>query len=373
MRYSNLNQGIFMKYNKVIKCFALIWSFVNLFLITTSICGCSDIHYLSQATAGHLRMMSARVPIENVLKANDLDPESRSKLKMVLEVRSYASEKLGLPKNKSYTFYSETNRRYLGWNVYVAPQFFIEAMKWCFPVAGCVAYRGYFSKKEAIEFARKMKERNFDVFVTPFEGYSTLGWYDDPVLSTQLQLNQIDLAGLVIHELAHQKFYVPGDSRFNEAFAVTVQRAGTLQWLKFRNRDDLISEDQQMWVEEDGKIVTILKVRQEVIDLYRSGLDSRAMEEKKTLIFANLKSKLNFNDAESPKSNAETNELNNAYIASIDTYYLLLPAFQSILDGVGGNLPQFYKKVEYIGKLPFEKRQYQIELLQRKYKEASST
>jgi predicted aminopeptidase len=359
-----------MKYNKVTNCFTVIWPFVTLFVIAISICGCSDIHYLSQATAGHFRIMSARVPIESVITANDLDPESINKLKMVLEVRSYAAEKLGLPKNKSYTFYSETDSQYLGWNVYVAPQFSIEPMQWCFPVAGCVAYRGYFSKKEAIEFARKMKERNFDVFVTPFEGYSTLGWYDDPVLSTQLQLNQIDLAGLVIHELAHQKFYVPGDSRFNEAFAVTVERAGTLRWLKFKNRDDLISKAQQMWAEEDRKIAIILKVRQELTDLYRSGLDSRAMEEKKTLIFANLKSELNYNDAVSPQSNGETSKLNNAYIASIDTYYLLLPAFQSILDSVAGNLPQFYKQVEDIGKLPFEKRQYEIELLQRKYKEA---
>ncbi len=348
-----------------------MWPFVILFVITTLICGCSDIHYLSQTAAGHLRIMSARVPIEDVLTANDLDPESINKLKMVLEVRSYASEKLGLPKNKSYTFYSETGNQYLGWNVYAAPQFSIEPMKWCFPIAGCVAYRGYFSKKEAIEFAQKMKQQNFDVFVTPFAGYSTLGWYNDPVLSTQLQLNEINLAGLVIHELAHQKFYVPGDSKFNESFAVTVERFGTLQWLKSKNRDDLISKAQQMWAEQDRKIAIILKVRQELTDLYRSGLDSRAMEEKKTLIFANLKSELNFNDAESPKSNGETRELNNAYIASIDTYYLLLPAFQSILDGVGGNLPKFYKKVENIGKLPFEKRQYEIKLLERNYKEAS--
>lgn len=354
-----------MKYNKVINCFTIIWAIAVFFIITTTICGCSDIHYLSQATAGHLRIMSARVPIENVLKANDLDPESRDKLKMVLEARSYASERLGLPKNKSYTLYSETDRRYLGWNVYVAPKFSIEPMKWCFPVAGCVAYRGYFSKKEAIEFARKMKERNFDVFVTPFDGYSTLGWYDDPVLSTQLRLNQIDLAGLVFHELAHQKFYVPGDSRFNEAFAVTVERAGTLQWLKFKNRDDLISKAQQMWAEEDRYNAIVLKVRQRLADLYHSGLDSRAMEEKKALIFANLKSELNCNDTESPQSNGETSELNNAYIASIDTYYLLLPAFQNILDSVAGNLPEFYKKVEDIGKLPFEKRQHEIELWQR--------
>jgi predicted aminopeptidase len=169
----------------------------------------------------------------------------------------------------------------------------------------------------------------------------------------------------VIHELAHQKIYVPGDSSFNEAFAVTVERAGTLRWLKSNNRDDLISEAQKMWSEEDRLIAIILKSRNQLIDLYHSGLNSKAMAEKKALIFEDLKSELYGIRAGSSKSNDETNELNNAYMASIDTYYLLLPVFQGILDSVGGNFPQFYKKVIDLGKLPFEKRQSEIELLQR--------
>jgi len=370
MHYSGFNQWIFMKVNNVISSFTLVWHFATLFLLTASFCGCSHISYMSQAIAGHLSIMNARVPIENTLKSNDLANETRDKLKMILEVRSYASEELGLPNNKSYTLFSETNREYLGWNVYVAPQFSIEPVKWCFPVAGCVSYRGYFSKNKALQFARKMKEQNFDVFISPFDGYSTLGWYDDPVLSTQLRLNPICLIGLVIHELAHQKFYVSGDSRFNEAFAVTVERAGTLRWLKSKNRDDLTSEAQKMWAEEDRRIARILESRTQLIDLYHSGLNSKAMAEKKALIFADLKSELYSNGAESPKSNDETYELNNAYLVSIDTYYLLLPVFQSILDSVGGNFQQFYEKIEGLGKLPFQKRQYEIELLQKNIKKS---
>jgi predicted aminopeptidase len=363
-----MSNKTFLKPGKVIRRFVLIRPFVSFFIIATSICGCSDIFYFSQAIDGHFRIMDARVPIESKLKINDLDDESRNKLKMILEVRAFASEELGLPKNKSYTVYSEINGQYLGWNVYVAPEFSTEPIKWCFPVAGCVVYRGYFSKKEALNFARKMKEQNFDVFVEPFDGYSTLGWYDDPVLSTQLRLNPIRLVALVIHELAHQKLYVSGDSRFNEAFAITVERAGTLRWLKSKKRDDLISEAQKMWDEEDRMTARILKSRTQLMELYHSGLDSKTMTEKKKLIFADLRSDLYGSETYSPKSNHEPLELNNAYLVTIDTYYLLVPAFQSILDSVGDDFPQFYEKMKSLGKLPFEERQYEIELLQKNIK-----
>lgn len=330
-------------------------------LLLAIISGCSNVSYLSQATVGHLRIMHSRVPIERVLNTDHLTIEKKNKLKLVLEVRAYAGEELGLPKNKSYTLYSETRGKYLGWNVYAAPKFSVEPITWCFPIAGCVVYRGYFSKKKALAFARKMEEKDRDIFIVPFTGYSTLGWYDDPVLSSQLRLDTIHLAGLVIHELAHQKFYVPGDSRFNEAFAVTVERAGVLRWLRSTGRDALITEASGIWDKEDVMATESLKARAQLIDLYMSESNVESLEQKKISIFRDLEASLHRAGIGLPRMNGEESELNNAYLVPIDTYYSLVPEFQGMLDSLGGSLPRFFEMVETLGKLPLDKRQREIE------------
>ena len=341
-------------------------------LLSLAIGGCSSVSYLSQAIAGHLRIMRSRVPIENVLRTNHLSVESKNKLKLVLEVRAYAGEQLELPRNKSYTVYSQINDEYLGWNVYAAPRFSVEPIKWCFPIAGCVVYRGFFSKKEALEFAGKMEQKGIDVFIGPFNAYSTLGWCDDPVLSSQLGLNPIRLAGLIIHELAHQKFYVSGDSRFNEAFAVTVERAGVLRWLKSTGREALTIQALEMWDKEDLMVSDILRARTQLRNLYLSELNPEALVQKKTSILQDLKADLcrvSCAGVNLTKMNGEEFELNNAYLVPIDTYYSLVPVFQSMLRGLGGSLPQFFKKVEELGELPFEKRQREIESLKESMKD----
>ncbi len=343
-----------------------------LVLVSLSIWGCGCVSYYSQAIVGHARIMCSRTPIEKILKTNNLDMESQNKLKLVLEVRAYAGEKLGLPKNKSYTVYSEIKGEYVGWNVYCAPKFSVQPKRWHFPIAGSVVYRGYFSKKKALQFAGKMEEKDFDVFIGPINAYSTLGWYDDPVLSSHLRLNPIRLAGLIIHELAHQKLYVSGDSRFNEGFAVTVERAGVLRWLKATGRDDDIIQASRMWNEEDIKVARILKARTELVDIYRSELNLKSLAKKKKSVFEDLKKDLrgvNWAEIDLPRTEGEGFERNNAYLVPIDTYYSLVPVFQSLLDSLGGSLPEFFEKVEELGELPFEERQREIESLQRRIKD----
>lgn len=197
--------------------------------------------YLTQAVAGHLRIMHGRHPIVKVLKQVNLDRQTKEKLQMVLDVRDFAIRELKLPDNKSYTLYSEIKGDYLGWNVYCTHKFSVEPKTWCYPVAGCVVYHGYFKKEKAVEFAEKMKKQGLDVYVSAFSAYSTLGWYYDPILSTNLRDDSVELAGLIIHELAHQKFYKSGDSRYSEGFAVTVERAGVVRWLRSLGRDDQVT------------------------------------------------------------------------------------------------------------------------------------
>ena len=250
--------------------------------------GSCQISYLTQAVAGHLRIMHARHPIEKVLKNDQVDSKTKEKLKMVLHVRDFAIRELGLPDNKSYTLYSDIKSDYLGWNVYCTPKFSVEPKTWCYPVAGCVVYHGYFRKDKATRFAEKMKKQGLDVYMSPFTGYSTLGWYNDPVLSTNLRDDSVELAGLIIHELAHQKFYRSGDSRFSEGFAVTVERAGVLRWLSSLGREDQVAQAIREWAEYDQKVERMLSARSDLDAVYHSNRDSAFMLKQKDSILASL-------------------------------------------------------------------------------------
>ena len=316
-------------------------------ILLTGIYGCSTVSFLSQAVKGHCRVMGSRVPIEKILSQSrpggltSLDSLSREKLKMILELREFASAELGLPRNKSYTLFSEIKEEYLGWNVYAAPKFSVEPVTWNFPIAGRVVYRGYFSKDGALKFAKKIEEEGNDVYVSPISAYSTLGWYNDPVLSSHLRLDEIRLAGLIIHELAHQQLYIKGDSRFNESFAVTVERAGVLRWLKSTGRDDQIAEAVKMWEHQDETNSKMLDARSRLSELYHSGIDSAAMEQKKDSLLKAFVFEI---------GRPRFGEMNNAFFVPVNTYYSLVPKFQSILDSLGGDFRKFYREAEVLGK-----------------------
>ena len=297
--------------------------------------GSCQVSYLSQALAGHFRIMNSRRPIEKVLKDPNLDPHSAEKLKMVLKIHDFAVHELGLPDNKSYTLYSEIKEEYPGWNVYCTPKFSVAPKTWCFPVAGCVVYHGYFKKEKAIGFAEKMKKQGLDVYISPFSAYSTLGWFKDPILSTNLRDDSVQLAGLIIHELAHQKFYKKGDSRYSEGFAVTVERAGVLRWLHSLGRDDQVVQATREWDEYDKKVDLMLKARNDLKAIYENNPDSTLMLIKKDSILGELEIHLNL----------KNRKLNNAFLIPVSTYHSLIPWFQGILDSCGGDFRKFYGKV----------------------------
>ena len=317
-------------------------------ILLSALSGCANVCYLSQAAAGHFQVMGARVPIEKILRKNLLDSATRDKLRMVLDIREFATRELGLPSNKSYTLYSEITREHLGWNVYCAPEFSVEPKTWCFPVAGCVVYRGYFSQKAAHRFAEKMEKKGFDVYVSPIGAYSTLGWYNDPVLSTHLQKGPISLAGLIIHELAHQQLYVKGDSQFNEGFAVCVERAGVLRWLRASafiqssERDSLIAEAFKMWEAQDLYNAKMLAARSRLKEIYSDNkADIEKMRQKKDSLLRGMELEL------FSRNNVKGNQtsINNAFFVPVSTYYETVPEFEKILEGSGGNFPEFYRKV----------------------------
>ncbi len=311
-------------------------------VLTLGLSRCSTVSYLSQAAGGQIRIMWNSKPISRI-KPGEVDSLAMNKLKMVLQIRAFASDALGLPKNKSYTVYSDIKGPYLGWNVYCAPRFSVEPRLWCFPIAGCVVYRGYFSKEKALKFADEQKRAGWDTYISPFSGYSTLGWFRDPVLSTQLSMDSVDLAGLVIHELAHQELYKPGDSDFSESFAIAVEQSGIVRWFRSLGREDQAVAATRGWEAEHHRAEQILAVRAGLDSLYHSGLDSLTILHRKDSVFNALELLLYH-------KNRPDIELNNAFIAPVKAYYSKVPQFLNLLDSCGGNFPEFYRKAKELSR-----------------------
>ena len=192
--------------------------------------------YLLQAAGGQMEISAKREPIAEVIADAATPPQLRARLEYVANARDFASRELGLPDNESYRSYADLDRPYVVWNVFAAPEFSVEPRRWCFPIAGCVVYRGYFSEEAAQHYASRLRRRGDDAAVGGVAAYSTLGHFKDPVLSTMLGWSDAQLAATLFHELAHQVVYVPGDSEFNESFATVVEEAGLERWLTERRR-----------------------------------------------------------------------------------------------------------------------------------------
>jgi predicted aminopeptidase len=326
-------------------------------LIAASSGGC----YLVQSVHGQLSLMSKREPISRVIEQPSTPPALRAQLEAVTAIRDFATRELGLPDNGSYRSYADVGRRYVVWNVVAAPEFSVDAKEWCYPIVGCVAYRGYFAEAKARAFAARLRGQGFDVMVGGVAAYSTLGHFNDPVLNTMMGWNDVELASIIFHELTHQLLYVPNDSSFNEALAMTVEEEGVRRWLRAQGRDADLA-DHLVQQERYLKVIDLLTAtRTELRAVYASGLSPELEREKKRAAFAALRSsfallKAGWGGHAPFESWFDHEDLNNAHLASIATYFTCVPGFQRELEAVGGNLTAFYARVRTLAKLDQEKR-----------------
>jgi predicted aminopeptidase len=201
--------------------------------------GCTSVGYYAQAAKGQLSLLYQAKPIDDWLSDSSVNGGLKTKLKRIQEIRAFAVRELGLPDNASYTSYADINRQFVVWNVVATPELSLQPAQWCFPIAGCVDYRGYYDKQAAHDFAQELQNKGMDVRVTGVPAYSTLGWFNDPVLSTFVNYSEPEVARLIFHELAHQIAYAAGDSTFNESFATTIEEIGVSRWLAVRNDKEL--------------------------------------------------------------------------------------------------------------------------------------
>jgi predicted aminopeptidase len=190
--------------------------------------------YYVQAAQGQWELTRKREPIDDVLAREDTPPELAARLRLVEEARQFAIDELALPDNDTYRTYADLEREFVLWNVFAAPEFSLEPKTWCFPIVGCVSYRGYFEKEGAEREARRLRGKGLDVAIGGVAAYSTLGKLKDPVLNTMMNWDDTQLVAVLFHELAHQVLYVKGDSGFNESFATAVEEEGVRRWLGTR-------------------------------------------------------------------------------------------------------------------------------------------
>jgi len=323
-------------------------------------CGCASVAYYAQAIDGHFEIMNARQSIKKLIESPDTDEQLREKLILLKEARVYASSTLSLPNNDSYSSYVDIKRDAVTWNVVAASEFSLTPKAWCFPIAGCVSYRGYFKKEKAELYAKKMREQGFDAIVGGASAYSTLGWFEDPLLSTMIRGGDLRLLGVLFHELAHQKLYVKDDSSFNEAYASFIEQAGVRQWLRDKGEEDRIAA-YDAYLKRQVEFGDLLsETRAQLLALYESELPEAQMRSEKAAVFDAMRG--NYEqlkerwDGYTGYDGWFKRELNNARLVSVATYRKWVPAFAAIFEEQGGQFEKFYTAAQELSQLPRQAR-----------------
>jgi predicted aminopeptidase len=329
---------------------------ILILMILVPIPGCYEL----QAAGGQLSLLWKREPITAVI-ANPATPQSlRSQLEAVSEIRDFASRELGLPDNGSYRGYADIGRSNVVWNVFAAPEFSVQPRRWCYPIVGCVAYRGYFAERNARNYALQLRAEGYDVAVRGATAYSTLGAFNDPVLNTMVGWSDVDLAAIIFHELTHQLLYVRDDASFNEALATLIEEEGVRRWLLAHGRDKDLAGYTARQARHAQVIGLLLDSRRELETVYASGSGREAMLQTKAAVFAQLRR--TYRELSAGWAGAKGYDswfdgaLNNADLVSVATYEACLPGLKRELVVLNGDLPAFFRRAQILAKMPAAER-----------------
>lgn len=327
--------------------------------VILTLCGCGSLNYYLQAARGQLEIWQRQRPIGAWLAAPTTPPKVRAKLTLVEQARHFAGKRLALASHGSYHSYADLGRDYVVWNVFAAPALSLTALKSCYPLVGCVEYRGFFSEAAAHLHAATLQAQGYDTFVGGVAAYSTLGWLNDPVLNTVLRRDDAHLVDIIFHELAHQRLYIAGDTTFNESFAMAVARAGVALWLA----DDAPALARYRAEQQrEADFIALMRGASarlaKVYDGARPDTDKRVA---KAALFAELqenyaalKAQWGGDDAYDAWMN---NDLNNAKLASLAAYHDEVPHFLGLLARCGQDFARFYRVVDELGELaPAQRR-----------------
>jgi predicted aminopeptidase len=334
-------------------------------LLLVAVSGCTSTMYLLQAANGEWHVIRGRKPIVEVIDDPQTPQPLIRELAEVRQARDFASHVLALPDNDSYRTYVKINRPFVVWNVVAAPTLSVRPKEWCFPIAGCVAYRGYFKEKRAVAFAAALKQRGYDVVIEGVPAYSTLGKLPDPVMSTMMRYGSDELASTIFHELAHQLLYVRNDSRFDEAFAVTVEEEGLKRWLEYQGRPARIAQLRKERAEDQQFIALLRQTRDRLAQVYAADAPRAAKLSAKQRLFAQLAADIQALEhrlaVRFPLYDQWIADgLNNAELVSVGTYNDCVPGFERLLRQEGNDLPRFYAAARRLSRQPQAARDAQL-------------
>ncbi|SFD38644.1 Predicted aminopeptidase [Pseudomonas straminea] len=334
-------------------------------LLALALAGCSTVDYYGQLARGQLQLLSARQLVQALIEDPATEPKLRERLELSQQARRFASEKLALPDNRSYRLYADLHRPFVVWNLFATDEFSLQPQLHCFPIAGCVAYRGFYEQSRARGAAALLKAQGLDTYLGGVEAYSTLGWFDDPILNTMLRWSDERLVAVIFHELAHQQYYLAGDTAFNESYATFVEQEGLRQWRTARG----LPAPKEVGVQPREQFTTlVLASRARLEKLYASGLDAEAMRAGKQAEFERLRAE--YRQLRASQWNGVgyydswiDGPLNNAKLLPFGLYDQWVSAFAGLFAEVNGDWPTFYRRVAELGALPQTQRQIQLQAL----------
>ena len=342
---------------------AMKWKMIMVCAAVSLLTGCAQLAYYGQAAQGQYSLLSNSRPIDDWLGDASTSAKLKDRLAKAKEIRQFAVKELGLPDNGSYKNYTDLKRPYVLWNVMATPELSLRPRQWCFPIAGCVSYRGYYDKDEAQAYGAQLRSEGYDVQVAGVPAYSTLGWFNDPFLSTFIGYPDGELARLVFHELAHQVVYVKGDSQFNESFATTVEEIGVERWLAVNGDEQMRTRHAEFAARKQDFLNLLLKHRKALELNYQSSAGDAQKREKKAEIFAALK-----DDYQSLKvqwggyagyDRWFAEPLSNAHLVAVATYHDFVPGFRALL-AREKSFPAFYQEVKNLAALDKAARQQRL-------------
>nr|MBV6628444.1 aminopeptidase [Oceanococcus sp. HetDA_MAG_MS8] len=316
--------------------------------------GCETLAYHAQAVQGHWQIMRARVPLQEWAAAPERAVDETSKVETLLQARRYASTELALPDNRSYTQVAVLDREATVYNVVAAPEFSLSPLSWCFPVAGCINYRGYFHQEQAEKKALELVGDGYDVVVQPVAAYSTLGWFNDPIPSPVMDWPIDDIVRLIFHELAHQKLYVADATRFNESYASAVAELGLAQW-----RHHLGSPASAPAVNRSAQVYALLQPTLDALrELYARSYSPERMREEKYALLRSAQARYSQGASLGRYWDAWFSELNNARLAGLSDYQSRVPSFEQIFAECQQDWDCFHRRSRAIGEDPARRQQF---------------
>jgi len=330
---------------------------VALIAATTALAGCA-LPFYWQAIGGQIELLRKRTPIETLLADPGLDPSLKTALGAVADIRKFAVADLLLPDNDSYTTYVDLERPYVVWNVVAADEFSVDPKRWCFPFAGCVAYRGFFDRENAEEFQAQLAHEGYDTYSGGSSAYSTLGYFADPVLSTMIGGGEQYVASLLFHELAHQKLYVKDDSEFSEAFATTIEEYGTERWLAAHGKEGALDAYHRRlrYRADFAELIRVQQTRLRAV--FAQAEPPEEMRAEKARAYDAMRADYaSLKQAWGGNGDYDTwfaQPLNNATIASVATYRRWVPVMRARLEELG--LEGFYAEMSDLAKLNVAQR-----------------